>query len=70
MPQLDGLWQENAEAWEFSRKLCSRLVKESHLEGWLIDRHTEGWDIERVMALLDRLELIASVTDPDGPAQD
>jgi hypothetical protein len=69
MPRLEGLWRENTEAWQTYHLLCGRTVRECHLEGWLLDRWTVEWSTERVIALIDRLNLIGSVLESHGAAQ-
>jgi hypothetical protein len=64
MQQLDGLWAENAEAWKTYQLLCGRTVRDCQLEGWLLERWTQDWDSDRVIALLDRLDVIAGVLEP------
>jgi hypothetical protein len=66
MSHQDGLWLENAEAWNTHHLLCGRTVRELKLEGWLLQRWTDDWALERVLGLLDRLNLIASVLEPHG----
>ena len=66
MPLLDGLWGENAEAWKTYHLLCGRTVRDSQLDGWLLDRLTTGWDLERVTGLLDRLDVIGAALESDG----
>jgi hypothetical protein len=44
-------------------------VRDGHLEGWLLQRLTDGWSPERVVSLIDRLNLIASVLEPHGRPQ-
>jgi hypothetical protein len=63
------LWFENAEAWEIFQTLRGHAVKGFQLESWIIHRWTEGWDMERIATLMDRLNLIASVLEPNGPTQ-
>jgi hypothetical protein len=69
MPRLDGLWQENADAWQTYQLLCGRTVRDCRLEGWLVTRWTDGWSTERVISLMDRLNLIFSVLEPHGRPQ-
>jgi hypothetical protein len=70
MANLDGLWLENTEAWQTHQHLCGRAVRDGHLEGWLLQRLTDGWSPERVVSLIDRLNLIASVLEsPHGRSQ-
>jgi hypothetical protein len=69
MPRLEGLWLDNAEAWNIHNQLCGRTVRELHLERWLLQRWTDGWALERVLGLIDRLNLIASVLEPHGRPQ-
>lgn len=69
MSNLDELWQENTEAWQMYHLLCGRTVRECHLEGWLLDRWTAEWTPERVITLVDRLNLIGSVLEPHGHPQ-
>ncbi len=70
MFQVDGLWQENAEAWKLSHLLCGRTVRDLQLENWILTKWTDGWALERVLGLLDRLDLIASVLEPHGRTED
>jgi hypothetical protein len=70
MPLLDGLWPENAEAWHVYHLLCGRTVRDVQLEGWLLERWTAEWETDRVVSLLERLDLIAGVLSPDGTTQD
>ena len=69
MTRLEGLWSENAEAWQTYHLLCGRTVRDCQLEGWLLQRCTDGWDTDRVLGLLDRLNVILSVLEPHGRPQ-
>jgi hypothetical protein len=69
MPRLEGLWLDNAEAWNTYHLLCGRTVRELKLEGWLLQRWTDGWALDRVLGLIERLNLIASVLEPHGRSQ-
>ena len=64
MAQLEGLWPENAEAWQTYQLLCGRTVRDCQLEGWLLDRCTQAWSHERVLELLERLDVITGVLSP------
>ncbi len=70
MYQIDGLWRENAEAWEVFHLLCGRTVRDIQLENWVLTKWTDGWPLERTLGLIDRLDLIGSVLEPNGTAQD
>lgn len=61
---------ENVEAWEIYQALCGRTVRNGHLDSWLLERKTCGWPIERVEALLERLDIISGVLEPDGRSED
>lgn len=61
MPRLEGLWPENTEAWDVYQLLCGRTVRECQLEGWLLERCTADWEADRVIALLERLDIITGV---------
>jgi hypothetical protein len=67
--QFDGLWPENAEAWDLFNQLCGRTVREGRLEGWLLERWTTDWPMDRILGLFDRLDLIANVLTPHGPTK-
>ncbi len=70
MPLLDGLWPENTEAWHTYQLLCGRTVRDCQLEGWILERATTGWESERVIALMERLDVIAGVLSPShGPTE-
>jgi hypothetical protein len=69
MNNLDGLLVENKEAWETYQLVCGRTVRGCHLESWLLDRYTDGWDTERVIALVERLNVIGGVLETDGYPQ-
>lgn len=70
MSQMDALWQENAEAWQLYHLLCGRTVRDVQLEGWMLTKWTDGWPLDRVVELLDRLDLIAAVLEPHGRPED
>jgi hypothetical protein len=70
MGRLDGLFIENAEAWQVYQHMCGRTVRDCQLEGWLLDRLTEGWDQERTLALVERLNIIGAALSPThGPTE-
>lgn len=70
MAHLDGLWPENTEAWDIYQLLCGRTVRDCQSEGWLLERLTQSWELERLLALLSRLDVIANVLSPShGPAE-
>lgn len=67
---LEGLWPENAEAWQIHQQLCGRTVKDCQLEGWLLERLTHEWETPRVVTLIERLNVIAQVLSPShGPTE-
>jgi hypothetical protein len=71
MDTLDGLWPENAEAWRVYQLLCGRTVSDCQAASLVLDRVTDGWEIERFIALVDRLDIVANVLSPhnNGPTQ-
>lgn len=69
MDHLEGLFRENAEAWDLHHLLCGRTVRDCRLEGQVFSRVTDGWSTDQMIGILDRLNLIASVLEPHGRPQ-
>lgn len=63
--QTQQLWRVNADAWRIYRLLCSRFVALSTLRGPLFERLTEGWPAEDVIDLVQRLDVIVNLLEPE-----
>ncbi len=64
---IDGLWAENAQAWEFYSQLALPIVQLQQLGSWLVARRTAGWSIDTTLDFLRRLDLIRSILEPAAP---
>lgn len=64
--RFEGLWVDNAEAWDIFKNLSGRTVGLLEWRGALLSRITDGWPLEDVMILLRRLDLILDVLQPEG----
>ena len=70
MRQVEGLWRENTDAWHLYQLLGGRTVQACQLGAWLLERWTADWELDRVVDLVTRLNLIVGILEPaHGPAQ-
>ena len=66
--RLDRLWPENAEAWRCYQTLCGRTVGTFELHAWALDRFTADMTPRECAGLVERLDLILKVLQPESTA--
>lgn len=62
---LEGLYPENADAWQMFHQIATRFVVDAGLAGAVFRRLTDKADTETVEDLLERLSVIYDLVMPE-----